>query len=156
MPHCFSQGVRELGYLIVEKFSQGVLISRLFSVSAWTEGTSMVWTNITRFQRQRYWNLEVNQSTLIWQDERDICEALIMSSPSPHAYIHIGMHACIHIYTYIHTSSERSSSPDLLLEDGLQAPRLNKCFLQRGTEAEKSENFLQAGRSKEREKELGT
>lgn len=48
-------------------------------------------------------------------------------------------------------SSERDWSPGPLLEDGLWASRLVQCFLSRESEAEGSESFLKASRSKERE-----
>lgn len=75
--------------------------------------------------------------TLIWQNESHLYGALTMFAPSPLR------------------STERNQFPDLLPEDRLWALRLTQCFPQRRAEGQESENFLQADRSKERERRRG-
>lgn len=55
-----------------------------FSVSAWTEGPSVVWTKTPQVQRWRYWQLDARESTLARQDEKGIREALMTSVTNPH------------------------------------------------------------------------
>lgn len=83
----------------------------------------MVWTKIPWFWRWKCWKPGVNQSTLIWWDERNICEALMMSDTDFH-----------------NEFRERFVSRPASRRQAFGS-KADQCILQRETETEESENF---------------